>query len=503
MESNASKPDDRNVEMPASAASAIEELSGLDWQASLQKLYDRKSQERRPPSAEGDPSRFRQAAAELQQRQHDSTAAPADGSSLQEPLIADSPLPHPPPDPHEVLQGAPSLGRYPHWHQVVGESFLEHQITRHDLVSQQPDLVLAKAAWKILQQFGIETAYVFLVLADRATALRHPWEEIFELQGTELLQRPIWERETGAGLGNQLRKIGNLVQLVCQLSLLVSQIDLNQQRFRALRIPFWLLEEMEYVGAITPTIAGYQPEEPQELIIRVGLGLWSEQFADVPKIQKQTALQRYGHLARTTLQINPHRKPFAAKLAIFLSLMHQVYPDGTYQVRHLLEQIDSKSTLLEIQRRKDRRNYVFSRWNAALQTLQKLGWSIEFHTATYPIALQPAWAVEDPALSSLDWDTDGLLEKWLHASITLQPPVWQAPVPMEPEPSLIDRLTGPALARALELKGLSRAKLAERLALDRSMVTYWIKGERLIQPRHRQQICQILGKELQQVLLNN
>jgi hypothetical protein len=33
------------------------------------------------------------------------------------------------------------------------------------------------------------------------------------------------------------------------------------------------------------------------------------------------------------------------------------------------------------------------------------------------------------------------------------------------------------------------------------MVTYWIKGARLIQPKHRQQICDILGEELEQVLL--
>jgi hypothetical protein len=181
--------------------------------------------------------------------------------------------------------------------------------------------------------------------------------------------------------------------------------------------------------------------------------------------------------------------------------MHQVYPDGTYPVRYLLEQLDSRSTLLEIQRRKDRRNAVFSQWNAALQTVQKLGWSVKFQTATYPIFLQPAWAVADPSRSAPDWDTDGLLERWLQANITLQPPARQPPA--QPEPSLVDRLTGPALARALELKGLSRAKLAEHLALDRSMVTYWIKGERLIQPHHREQICQILGQELKQVLLSN
>jgi hypothetical protein len=36
--------------------------------------------------------------------------------------------------------------------------------------------------------------------------------------------------------------------------------------------------------------------------------------------------------------------------------------------------------------------------------------------------------------------------------------------------------------------------------LARSLVTRWINGSRSIQPQHREQIWQVLGPELQQVL---
>jgi ribosome-binding protein aMBF1 (putative translation factor) len=63
-----------------------------------------------------------------------------------------------------------------------------------------------------------------------------------------------------------------------------------------------------------------------------------------------------------------------------------------------------------------------------------------------------------------------------------------------------DVTSGRALEQAVAAKGLSRAKLAEQLKLDRSLVTRWINGSRSIQPQHREQIWQVLGPELQQVM---
>jgi hypothetical protein len=191
----------------------------------------------------------------------------------------------------------------------------------------------------------------------------------------------------------------------------------------------------------------------------------------------------------------------AAKLAIFMGMMQALHPHQRYEVGTLLGQLESKSTILEMQRRKDRRNYIFSRWNTALHALKKLGWTIEFDPQTYPLILQPAWNQEETPPAISNDESDLWLNCWLKAVIEITPPAAAQPVEtLEPDAPMPDRLTGRILERALELKGLSRAKLAEQLNLDRSMVTYWIKGARLIQPKHREQICELLSSELEQVL---
>ncbi len=500
-----------------------------DWQTSVDQIYDRKTRERRPVR-EGDPQKFRQTAAEITARQADGpkndffnshpnfliddvteqvidrftdqliddrTADLLSAPGL--PLMAGDQAAG-----YAPLQLPTRSTGYAHWRQIVGETFLEHQIIAHDRASQQVDIVLGKAVLQILQQFGLEAAYVFLLLAAKATRTRNPWEELVELDTAELLHLNIWDKDADPAVGRRLRTVGNLVELVCNLSLLVSQVNPETKRFKALRIPFWVMEELEYSGRVSGTtpaigLTGYQPEESQDLTIRVGFGLWSEQFIDIPDEQKREALGQFGFQANSILQINPVRKPFAAKLAILLLLVNQSVPNQFHAVGALLEQVESKATLIEMQRRKDRRNYFWSRWNTALQALQKLGWQLEFDPVSYPEMLQPAWYQSD-APSPLGTDDDRWVRKWLQAKIKIQPP--QLPIaPIDqPELPLADRFTGRTLENALLLKGLSRSKLAEYLNLDRSMVTYWIKGSRLIQPHHREQICELLGKELQQVL---
>jgi plasmid maintenance system antidote protein VapI len=73
-------------------------------------------------------------------------------------------------------------------------------------------------------------------------------------------------------------------------------------------------------------------------------------------------------------------------------------------------------------------------------------------------------------------------------------------LPVAGAAAILEVIPGRALEQALAAKGLSRAKLAEQLHLDRSLVTRWINGSRPIQPKHREQIWQVLGPELQQVM---
>jgi hypothetical protein len=468
------------------------ETPPADWETSVQKIYDRKTQERRPVR-EGDPQRYRQVAAELSARQqvnHQSLA----GEGLiddQTPLTGGEYRPIVLPSPR---------GDYPYWRQITGTSFIEHEVVADDLRTQQVDFVFAKVAWEIFQQFGLEAAYVFLLMATRLLKASNPWDEIIELRTRDLLGLNIWERGHGLSRGKRLRMAGNWFELVCNLSLLVSQVDSATARFRALRVPFWVLEEMEYSGTVTSAIGGYQPEEARLLTVRVGLGLWPEQFMAVSDQAKQVSLAQFAHQAATILQIDPTRKPLAAKLGILWLLVSRLTPAEAavkYAVGGILEQVESKASLIEMQRRKDRRNTILSRWHTNLHRLQKLGWTIEFDPQTYPAELQPNWQRGDGP--SIARESDMWLDCWLQAQVKITPPVLVIPEPVEVDLPLSDRFTGNNLAQALELKGLTRAKLAEYLKLDRSMVTYWIKGARLIQPKHRAQIYELLGEELEQV----
>lgn len=443
----------------------------LDWQTSLQNLYSRKSAER--PLKEGDPRRFQTVAAEIAQAQAAKNVIPST--------------------------------HYAHWRQVVGDVFLEHAVVRGDESTQRVAVVLAQVAWEIIQQYDIETAYTFLALAVRSTMTQDPWEEMVEIRVRDLFDLNIWDPEQALSQGKRLRHLGNLVEMVCNLFLLINQVDPETHTFKALKVPLWVLEELEYEGMITQTVdtelasvSSYQPEEPQNLTIRVGMAYWSAYFPDVSDYRRRSSLRLYGQMAQGTLQINPYKKPLAAKLSMFLTLTSQLKTGDRYVVGHLLEQVESKSVLMEMDRRRDRRNYLFSLWNTALRTLSKLGWTVLFDAETYPVELQPAWHQANPVQIDLDTASESWLERWLQAEVTILSPVFQEL--QEADLPLSERFTGRVLAEALAIRGLSRSKLAEYLNLDRSMVTYWIKGARLIQPKHREQICGLLRDELEQVL---
>jgi hypothetical protein len=470
--------------------------AAADWQTSVQRIYDRKTAERRT-IGEGDPARYREVAAELSLRQASQASGqldwPDDG------LIDDS-IPIAP-------VGYPSLNlpssrcREVDWPEIAGTAFLEHTIVKGDASTQRLDLVFAKVAWAVLDQFGLEEAYVLLLLTTKLMQSKDPWNEIVELNTQDLLALKIWERDQAMAQGQRLRLAGNWFELVCNLSLLINQVNVGRSRFRALRIPLWVIEEMEYGGRVTAAIGGPQPEAAQDLTIRAGLGLWTEQFVATRDREKKESLLQFGHQASTVLQIDPHRRPMTAKLAILLMLLDRVSPvAASHAIGAILEQIESKAALMTMRRRKDRLHSAVSRWNSSLQTLQRLGWTVEFDPAIYPLHFQPSW--HNPAATGayLQTESDQWMDQWLQCQVRVTPPFY---VRVEPDPRdlpLNERFTGRNLSQALVLKGMAQSKLADHLQLDRSMVTYWIKGARLIQPRHREQIGALLGAELAQVL---
>lgn len=424
---------------------------------------------------------------------------------------------------YPILTGAQALinsqwedGEYPYWKKLVGDGFIQHNIVRQSSSNQQFELVPGKAAWEIIQQFGPEAAYVLLIFSSYATDSDEPWEQQIRLKGTDLIRLFGWDKRTDITLGQKLKKIGHLVELVCSLSVFISNINVGSNRYNVARGAMWLLEELEYAGQLALTVDAEQPGslryeagDPDELYIKVRPGSWTEKFLNAKDLNGgKEALCQYGYLAKSTLQINPYRQRLASKLAIFLTIMSRIRRDGRYEVGTLLERLEPKELVETIQNSKQRRNALITQWDNALLTLHELGWQIEFDAATYPECIRPEWSLTDdseqPRTRPRNW-----LALWLKAIVTIKPTVLiqeklgavrssnakQKSEPLALANDSLERakaITGEELLAALDAKGWSKAQLAKNLGVDRSLITRWVKGERIIQPKHQNQIQALL-----------
>jgi hypothetical protein len=416
-------------------------------------------------------------------------------------------------------------GDYSFWRKLVGDSFIEHQIICQNPETKWIELVPSKAAWESIQQLGPEATHMLLIFATSATDSTPPWKNQIQLKGTELVKLLGWDNRTDLTLDSKFKRIGSLVQLICGLSISISILDLEQQTYTISTSPLWLLEGLEYSGNLTLTSNNYPTEatkfeakDPNELVIQISPGSWIEKFLPDQDVAAREKLQQYGYLAKSTLQINLYHKRLAAKLAIFLTVMSRMHPNGRYRIATLLEALESQEFIEAIQQDSDQQNLLIEEWDDALLILTQLGWEIRFDPRTYPRALQPNWSQTEGSPTHKQIRPKEWLTQWLNAHLAITPTtliqhrlaVSQAfstgqtgfnyasgnSGEMLQTPTVIP---GYALEMALAAKGLSKAKLAEQLNLDRSMVTHWIKGSRPIQPSHREKLWQLLGRELQQV----
>lgn len=415
---------------------------------------------------------------------------------------------------YPILTGAQALinsqwqdGEYPHWKKLVGEGFIQHQIVRQSPSKQQIELVPGKAAWEIIQQFGPEAAYVFLIFSSYATDSEEPWAEQIRLKGTDLIRLFGWDKRTDITIAQKLKKIGHLVELVCSLSVLVSNINIGTKRYNVERGAMWILEGLGYAGQLALTVdvnqpgsSSYEPGDPDELFIKVRPGVWTEKFLNASNTDAKESLYQYGYLAKSTLQINPYRQRLASKLAIFLTIMSRIRDDGRYEVKTLLERLEPKELLETVQADRSRRIKLINQWDSALLTLKELGWEIGFDLATYPDSIRPAWSLKDGADSG--YRPRNWLSKWLNAIVIIKPSVkiqeklgGSAPVALKATRTLVQspQFSADMIQAALDKKGMTKAHLADALQVDRSLVTRWLKGQRTIQPKHLVQIKAFLG----------
>lgn len=408
------------------------------------------------------------------------------------------------------------------WRSWIGDSFIEHQIFDHSPETQRLELVPGKAAWEVLQQLGPEAAYLFLIFAAYASDADRAWQEQIRLTGSDLLRFYGWDKQDDLTPGGTLKRISSLVQMVCGLSVTIVECDSAQQHSSAMTGAIWVLEALEYIGSRSINQgdqASLQPEatDLEELVIWVKPGRWTERFLANPEPTAIAALRQYGYMVKSTLQINPYRKRLAARLALFLLVMSRLQPSGRYRVGTLLAAIESPSLVEELHQNHSQRHQLLEQWDSALLTLTQLGWEIKFDPRTYPRSLQPTWSRTEGSPTHSQIRPKAWLSQWLNAHLAITPTTLIQHRLEVSKTLTVDHegfgdglsdadanhvpevIPGYALEIALAAKGWSKAKLAEQLHLNRSMVTHWINGTRVIQPHHRQQLWHLLGRELQQV----
>ncbi|MGI0494375.1 hypothetical protein ACN4EG_21535 [Alkalinema pantanalense CENA528] len=512
------------------------------WQEALQKLYSRKSAER--PLAEGDPRRYRDTAMELTQQRQEQPCQTGDRSDLPAPAPLDAPAMQ---QQQELAKDANPIPLTA----VFQESLIEQEIVVQQPDRQQIHLIPGRAAWEILQRLGIESAYVFLFLVAQASEADRPWRSLLSLKGTDLLDFAVGEKQSDLTLLQKLKKLEEMLQVLCSLSVMVSYLDESQGLFRWVNYPMWLLEELSYSGKLLPlgesrdlrgsggesrngedsdaiVNTAYRPGVPDELMVRLRPGNWVETLGAADLSRGIQALQQYGNWAKGILQINPNRKRLAARLAIFISVIGQLYVTGHYRVQDLLEQVEDPKSLTGFYKTEETRTRLFVRWNNALLSLKNLGWEIGFDPVTYPVSLRPSWSVSgEESGAERVGQSDSIsqwFETWLDARLMIRPTRIvvtknakegdgtgdygqstddrrKASVLIRSKSGLYATripggISGQTLDVALTLKGWSKAYLATQLKMDRSMVTHWIKGSRPITPEQRKRLWKLLGKEL-------
>ena len=376
---------------------------------------------------------------------------------------------------------------------------VEHYILDADPSSQYPERLAQKAAWKIIRQFGLAAAYIHLILAAYAMEQQRPWLEVIRLKGSDLINTLGMDRRTDLSKSQKLKEIAEQAQLVGSLGVWVvwsqGPLDLNVRTCRMWDVAIDLHGQIGLSGRVL---------EPDEITITVRPGLWTEKFLNREGQKEGTALMQFGYLAKQTLKINPYRKPLAAKLAVWLTIMSRIRE--TFKVETLLRELEPKESLNKAHKDRNARYDLKRRWDAALLELHNLRWKIDFDPKTYPTEIQPDWALEDNKRKDKHHRLPrGYWQKLLSAKISIAQP--------EPIPQLIAagierprekprvqtaRLTGDQVKESRRAKGWSQRDLAATIGKSAMWVSL-IERERLkLQPKDQKLLCEVL-----QLNLNN
>ncbi len=480
----------------------------LQWEEALQKLYRRKSDERKGETSqlqEGDPRQFRAAAAEL-------TAKTQSETSSETHLV-------------EARAEKPRL-IINCWDELLPKPFVEQEIIPTAPETLKAEAILGKVLWDILQQFGSDEAYSFLAMIAQAGESLTPWQSTFQIKSSDLIDHLGWQRNSDKPL-EQFAHLLQIIDRICNLTIQLFQTKMedkgiHQHTAHQDSSPFWCLIGTNYTSRLGRTSSShnsggsYRSAYPKEIEFQIVPGQWLTTFLQHNPDQLNTLIE-FSRIAKGILQINPTRKKLASRLSIFITAIEPLHQSATYRVRDLLSQIEADRPLTSHYKTDETQTRLLVRWNNALRRLKLLDWVIEFDDETYPNALRPLGSLDDDddETVTMSGRFDNWFNTWLDGRLILRSTpaeirIEDVRMGTRPIGSRVSRtrrtrpstpqttapITGITLDVALTLKGWSKAQLSAQLHMDRSMITHWIKGSRPISIDQRKRLWKILSREL-------
>ena len=322
----------------------------------------------------------------------------------------------------------------------------------------------------IARRLGESMAAVGLRLMAQMDQMERPWQDAITIPG-----EADWVRRVG---------------LLCQSQIHWQEWDLSQEQIRQQTGPVWLLTHSYLSHQLRlkslPTL-DYASGAMMAARVRVAPGEWCDRWISRYGTTVVAQLQQLSCVARQILVLEDDS--LALAIAIASAGRFWLGEDPRTTVAALLSGLEPMDWGRVGQEGRWRR--FCQAWSEILGRLSRLGW----HVSGGLIETQ------------MDWDD---LEQ-VHVSIQVVPqavsrvaaPDSRGMSPMSPPErgrsrEQMRQISSQMLARALARRGMSQAKLARSLVLDRSTVNRWINGSRPIHPRYRPLLWELLGTALQE-----
>jgi DNA-binding XRE family transcriptional regulator len=365
------------------------------------------------------------------------------------------------------------------------QNYIEHYISTPGDVTLLP----WNEAQQIIDKFGFNSVKLHLIFAAYTMEQEKPWESLFTIKGSELIEKIGWDKRTNLPKHQKLLEIAKTAfALDCLLVKTVWIEGRNRKGGINASTPVGRMWNITIVPYGQVNLSG-KIEEPLEVQIIIQPGAWTKYFLNRAGAESREALFQFGYLAQKVLEIDHYHEELTLRLAIYLTLDSRVRLDGNYRVQELIEIALPKTELDKALCDRMKAFQMKRRWDKALdQLLNKLNWQIAFDPETYPEFLRPGCKQKQPK---------GYFNKLLNARLTIKPP---HPIPeliaskVKPklsklQPKIKDttpediKLTGSQVREARIAKGWPQTKLASFLSVSQKFISLVERGDRPLSPQ--------------------